>query len=181
MLVGLLSCVTSDLVSYADDIESMTYRLTLTNVERSCREILKLNRYLNSTFNRFLVIFHAQYFPLLVAQIPSVSSRLQCGEGGNFFFLCFAQLHIFLMVTSRTDLVEKTFGEFQRKVVHLTMVQRSDETILSLGQRLGLEVDIGFKSVLCWKRCFSSLSFRWSFAFMAFQLAITATPWSCWE
>ena len=178
LAVNLL--VSSDLEVHATAIGAITSQVTPLNSRESCDKIEKLNLFLNNRYKAFMVIVHIQYFLRLVGEIPSVSASLQCGEGAFFIMQNIAQLHIFLIVTSRTDVVEKEFQRFRRRVLHIATVHRNDELDIFLRQKLGLDVGVGFRSVLCWKTCLSFISFCWTFAFMTFQLATAAQPWTCW-
>lgn len=173
--------VASNLMSDANEISAVTSEITRGNVHQCCAKIKRINKLINSRYNGFLAIFHFQYFLRLVGETPSVSASLQCGEGGHFLLLNLCQLHIFLLVISRADMVDKNLLKFKREVLRVTTMLRSDELTVFIRQKLGVEVNIGVKSVLCWKACLSYLSFCWSFAFMMFQLAITAKEVECWS
>lgn len=172
--------VSGNLLLIAKDLSAITSKLSISNFHESCEKIREINAHINDELHLFLVLFHVQYFVRLVGEIPSLAMSFQCGEGLYMVLENLGQLHVFLIVVHSCDLIEKRIQQFRRKILYFMVANRSDYLECFLRQTFGLEVDVGFSSVLSWNTCFSFLSFCWSFAFMTFQFAVVSKPWTCY-
>lgn len=172
--------VAGNLLLFAKDLGAINSELSLSNVHESCEKIREINSRLNDDLGSFFVLLHVQYFVRLVGEIPSLGMSLQCGEGLYMVLENLGQMQVVLVVVYSSDLIEKRIQQFRRKILYIMIANRSDYLECFLRQTFGLEMDVGFSSIMSWKTCFSFLSFCWGFAFMTFQFAVAAKPWKCW-